>query len=300
MPAGIPSARDGLVRLRRRIAEIEGRGVLLNQAPRSQSALEAAAMPPALSPRRGGTFLPFDIPRLDNLMGGGLRLNALHEIRTEASSDGAATGFAAALAARLAGQDDRPLVWIIQAMAGREAGHLYGAGLDRFGLPSRRVILVGVRKPSEALWVFEEALRCRGLAGVLAEIRRHPRLLDLTASRRLALRARESGVMGLLLRQAAQADPGAALTRWLVTSRPAGILGGYPAGIGRPAWHLILERNRRGATGAIDLEWDHEARTFAEIDTATATHSRPVAPPSVLRPPSPSGAGTVVAFRDAS
>ena len=48
--------------------------------------------------------------------------------------------------------------------------------------------------------------------------------LDLTASRRLALRARESGVLGLLLRQAGPAEPGAALTRWLVSPRPAGTL----------------------------------------------------------------------------
>ena len=56
-------------------------------------------------------------------------------------------------------------------------------------------------------------------AAVFAEIRGHPRRLDLTASRRLALRARKGGVMGLLLRHAAVSEPGAETTRWPRTGR---------------------------------------------------------------------------------
>ena len=86
----------------------------------------------------------------------------------------------------------------------------------------------------------------------MTEIRGNPRLLDLTASRRLALRAAEAGVMGLLLRQTDRPEPGAATTRWLVAPRPAAATDDFPAGIGNPAWRLVLERNRHGATGTFD------------------------------------------------
>jgi hypothetical protein len=65
--------------------------------------------------------------------------------------------------------------------------------------------------------------------------------------------------MGLLLRQAVAAEPGAATTRWCVGPLPAGTLDDFTEGIGRPAWRLDLERNRAGRTGSFALEWDHGA-----------------------------------------
>lgn len=283
--------RDSLAALRRRIAEIEGRGI-----PAGEPVAEEIAAP-SLAPRRGGNVLPFGVPGLDAMLRGGLRRNALHELRGEASRNGAATGFALALAARLARRDDRPVLWIAEGPAAREAGDLYAPGLAAFGLAPERLILVRVGKPAEALWVFEEGLRCRGLALVAAEIRGYPTVLDLTASRRLALRARDSGVMGLLVRQTDRSEPGAAQTRWQVTPRPAAITDGYAAGIGRPAWRLRLERNRRGATGTIDLEWDHARHGFTVPDT---TVPRAVAAAAPDRSDPPAAAGQVVAFRTAS
>jgi len=285
--------RDGLAGLRQRIAEIEGRGIPADRPVAETVAEESDTR--TLAPRRGGNVLPFGVPGLDAMLRGGLRRNALHELRGEASRNGAATGFALALAARLARRDDRPVLWIAEGSAAREAGNLYAPGLAAFGLAPERLILVRVGKPAEALWVFEEGLRCRGLAFVAAEIRGYPAVLDLTASRRLALRARDSGVMGLLVRQTDRSEPGAAQTRWQVTPRPAAITDGYAAGIGRPAWRLRLERNRRGATGTIDLEWDHARRSFTD-----AAVPRAVAAASPDRPGPPAAVGQVVAFRSAS
>jgi len=255
-----------------------------------------------LSPRRAAALLPFAVPGLDRMLAGGLRRDALHEIRGALARDAAAaTGFAAAILARLAEEDDRPLLWIAEAAASHEAGRPYGAGLDRFGLDSKRLIVVRVQKPGDALWVFEEGLSCRGLAAVLTEIRGEPRLLDLTASRRLALRARAGGVMGLLLRQSDRAEPGAATTRWLVAPRPAATLDDYPAGIGEPVWRLTLERNRLGATGAFDVEWDHGRRCFAPAAAAVGpSHSLPVAAVSFDRPHPAPDRGALVAFQRAS
>jgi len=281
-------AATGLVRLRRRIAEIEKRPF-------------SAASGVIVRSSATALVLPFAIPGLDRMLAGGLRRDALHEIRGSLARDAAAaTGFATAILARLARQDGRPILWIAEAAAAREAGLPYGAGLDRFGLDSRRLIVVQVRRPGDALWVCEEGLSCRGLAAVLTEVRGEPRLLDLTASRRLALRARDGGVMGLLLRQSDRPQPGAATTRWLVAPRPATILDDYPAGIGDPAWRLTLERNRLGATGTFDVEWDHGRCRFVPVADAGPSHSLPVAAVSADRPHLAPDQRTLVALARAS
>jgi protein ImuA len=301
MRASVSMADGGFARLRRRIAEIEGRAMVADLVLGAGPALHPSASdnrPPGLAPRRGEAVLSLGIPWLDSRLAGGLRLNALHEIRAGTTNDSpAATGFAVAILARLAEIDDRPLLVVLEATARREAGLVYGPGLDRFGLDSKRLVIATPRRAEEALWVFEEGLRCRGLAAVLAELRGHPRPLDLTASRRLALRARDSGVMGLLLRQASRSEPGATATRWSVTSRPAADLDAFAAGIGRPAWRLALERNRFGMTGVFDVEWDHERLAFSEPVPAL---SRSRTAPSFDRPhPSPED-GAILAFRQAS
>jgi len=241
-----------------------------------------------------GGLLPFAIPRLDTLLGGGLKRAALHELRAAESRDAAAmTGFATALLMRLSADTRRPVLWIVEQTATIESGFLYGGGLRHFGIDPARLIVVRVTRAIDALWVFEEGLRSAGLAAVVAEIHGNPRQLDLTASRRLALRSAEHAVTGLLLRQSSRPIPGAASTRWLVTPLPAAPDAIDPEGIGAPVWRLTLERNRQGATGTIDVEWDHDHRCFLAADTA---HPRPLASPSRDRPPPPPDAGKVVAL----
>lgn len=273
-------AKETFARLSRQIAEIEGR--------------------PACLPVDRAR-LPLGIRSLDATLSGGLRRNGLHEIRSETTRDSvSAAGFAVALLARLAKRDHRPFMLVSEAGALDEAGHPYGPGLDRFGLDPARLVVVRSRCPMETLWVFEEALRCRALAAVLAEIRGHPRQLDLTASRRLALRTHESGVMGLLLRQASAAEPSAATTRWHVAPRPAAIFDDFATGIGRPAWRLSLERNRNGRTGIFDLEWNHGSRAFAVAEPASPALSLSRASLSGDRSHSSTDARTIMAFRRAS
>ena len=280
MHTGVSMAGDVFARLRRRIAEIEGR--------------------PARLPTHRA-LLPFDIDSLDAMLCGGLRRDALHEIRSETARDSAAAaGFAVALLTRLAKSDSRPFLAVSETSALDEAGHPYGPGLDRFGLDPSRLVVVRTHRPAESLWVFEEALRCRALAAVLAEIRGNPHQLDLTASRRLALRAHESGVMGLLLRQSSGAEPGAATTRWHIAPRPAAVVDDFATGIGRPVWRLALERNRNGPTAIFDLEWNHGSRAFALAEPARPALSLPRSPLSGDRPHSSADPGTIVAFRHAS
>ena len=297
MRASVSMAKDAFALLRHQIAEIEGRP---DSAEFAQVLPQFAEGLPVLAPRRTGAIVPFALPRLDRMRHGGLRRDALHEVRSATKRDAAAAnGFAVALLARLALCDDRPLLWIVEADSAREGGDPYGVGLDRFGLDPRRLVVVRVKKPADALWVFEEGLACRGLAGVLAEIRGNPRPLDLTASRRLALRAAAGGGTGLLLRQASEPESGAALTRWLVAPLPATTTEEFSAGIGRPAWRLTLERNRNGQTGAIDVEWNHDRRAFAVPlagRKAMPAHPGPVAPLPLDGPSPPPDPGKILAL----
>ena len=54
--------------------------------------------------------------------------------------------------------------------AALEAGAPYGPGLDLFGLPMARLLVLRVPRPVDALWAMEEALSCRALAIVIAEL----------------------------------------------------------------------------------------------------------------------------------
>ena len=92
---------------------------------------------------------------------------------------------------------------------------------------------------------MEEALKCRALATVVAELTDDA---DLTATRRLSLAARDGGALGLLLRHKPSDAPSAARTRWQVAPAPS-----RPdefGGLGRTAFSLSLTRNRRGPCGA--------------------------------------------------
>ncbi len=74
----------------------------------------------------------------------------------------AATGFATALTARACGSKGQTL-WIVTEFALMEGGGPYGPGLDLFGLPSARLLVLRVPRAVDALWAMEEALRCPAL-----------------------------------------------------------------------------------------------------------------------------------------
>src|SRR5581483_3096644 len=142
---------------------------------------------------------------IDHALGGGLPCGALHELApATAIHFGAARGFAVTLTARAsAGRGE--VLWIASDFATREGGGLYGPGLDLFGLASARLLLLRVPRSIDVLWAMEEALRCRALACVIAELTDEGEAADLVATRRLALAARDGASarnsgFGLLLR----------------------------------------------------------------------------------------------------
>jgi protein ImuA len=129
---------------------------------------------------------------------------------------------------------------------------IFPPGLASFGISAHRIIFCEVRNEKHLLWATEEALRCKGLISVMAEIAE----IDYSASLRLQLAIDESRVTGLLLRQTTKpTQPIASTARWLVSpARSRSPIPGLTR-IGYPAWNIQLERVRNGHPGSWLLEW---------------------------------------------
>jgi protein ImuA len=229
---------DPLCSLRNRIARIEGQ-----RAPR------AAQM------------APIGVDSLDAAIGGGLARGRLHELFAQAPEElGAASGFAAMLA-RIALPPGAPLLWLRQDEAERQGGRLHAPGLREIGIDPARLVLVTPPDPLALLRAAADVIRSPQVGVALIELWRQPRGLDLTASRRLAVAAAETGVTVLMLRIAAEPAPSAAQTRWSIVGAPSVALEADAPG--HPAFEVSLLRQRGGPSGGRwRLEWDREHGAF--------------------------------------
>jgi protein ImuA len=235
----LPADMEQISRLRRAIAKSE-------------------ALPEEVRPLKLG------VPEIDAALGGGLSRAALHELSATALHLGAAAGFALTLAS-LASDRAKQTLWIATDFGALETGALYGPGLDQIGLSTERLLNVRVARPVDALFAAEEALKCRALSVVVAELSGEA---DLTSTRRLTLAARESGAIGLLLHHKLSDAPSAAFTRWHVEAAPS--IPDEFNGLGPTTFHLSLTRNRRGPSGAWTLTWNHHERTFSALSVGVA------------------------------
>jgi protein ImuA len=228
---------------------------------RRLSVLERGAGPSA----HGVASLGHDA--IDEKLNGGLTRGALHEVFAASADAASATGFALALALRVAGE--HPILWVRQDFSGVETGGLYAPGLFEMGLAPDRLILVRAHDGPDVLRAAEEAARCAPLGAVVIEPWGEPRSLDLTATRRLALAAETSGVPLIMLRLAASPAPSAATTRWQVRAAPSSpLLANAP---GHPAFAVTLARRKAGA-GEKNwiVEWDRDRREFRHPGAAPA------------------------------
>lgn len=243
------------------------------------------------------SWAPTGHPGIDQALGGGLAGGAVHELFAAAADSGplrgAATAIAALATARasktsgaktggasepgtsaaasepLVSGDGRPVVWIIQAMAAREAGMPYAPGFALMGLDPARIVLVSVADTPTLLSAACDAAASGAVAAIVAEAWGSPPALDLTATRRLTLAARGSGALVVLARLGAKPAPSAAETRWRVAAAPSLPLATRganrsPARMpGLPVFDLTLLRHRRGVSGATwRVAWMCHERKF--------------------------------------
>ncbi len=200
----------------------------------------------------------------DLCLRGGLQHGVLHEVFAIAGHEASATGFAVALANRVA--SGKHLLWIRQDFSTREFGELSPTGLLELGHDPTRMLLLSVTNASDGLRAANDALSCAALGAVVIEIQGSPKILDLVASRRLTLAATQKTVTVFLLRFGAHPGASTAQTRWLVraaTSQKKKEDWGYPV------FEVNLVRNRQGKTGHWFMEWNCDGRIF---QSSTADH----------------------------
>ncbi len=156
----------------------------------------------------------------------------------------AATGFVSALAGNLM-RHGGACIWISVART------LFPPSLKTFGIEPDKVIFIDLQRIKDALWVLEEALKCEGIAAVIAEIPE----ISFTQSRRLQLVVEQSKVTGFILRTSPRnANTTASVSRWKITPLPSELEEGMP-GVGLPRWHVELLKVRNGRPGVWKMEW---------------------------------------------
>lgn len=218
-------------------------------------------VPGAGSITPAGDVLPLGEARADAVLGGGLRADGLHEFHGALGVDApAALGFALLVAHLRERQAGRPVIWLRQDSA---PGIPYGPGLAELGLDPERFTLLLLADGKAVLRAGLDSARDGAAGAVLIELHERQPLLDLTATRRLALAGAASGTTVLLARCAAPPAPSAAHTRWQVAAAPSRPLPADAPGF--PAFALTLLRHRGGREGfAITLEWNRDTVSFQE------------------------------------
>ena len=199
----------------------------------------------------------FGIIQADEWLGGGLRRDGLHEFYGETC---AATAFALLVAIRRR-TDAQRILWLRKATINRAAQQPYGPGLAQLGIDPAALVLLRLPDHEALLRAATDSARHGGAAAILLEMDGRAPLLDLTASRRLALAAARSGTMMLVARNACETIASVAHSRWQVASAPSQPL---PANApGAPVFDLRLLRHRGGREGLhLQLEWNREDCVF--------------------------------------
>ena len=155
----------------------------------------------------------------------------------------------------------QPVVWVREKQCAARVGHLYAAGLVELGFDPDDLFLVDAPDTRAALRAGADIVKCGEVGAVIIEPSGKAPMLDLTASRRLAMAAAASGVLTLMLRVDAQPMPSAAQTRWQVASASSSPLAANAPG--NPAFDIILLRHRSGIPGfETHLEWNRDTKSF--------------------------------------
>jgi protein ImuA len=204
-------------------------------------------------------LLTIGAPCVDERLLGGIVRNGLHEFFGAVKMDStAAAAFALMIALRL---PEPRIFWITGDNERQTSGRLYPPGLAEMGGDPANMLLVQAGNLRDALRAAADSIRSKAASAVILEAQGNARLIDLTSTRRLALAAKEAGVLALLVRGDAVPMPSAASTRWQVKSAPSvPLLGNAP---GFATFDISLLRHRGGtAPFAARVTWNHATQTF--------------------------------------
>ena len=128
---------------------------------------------------------------------------------------------------------------------------LFPPALKLFGVNAEQIIFIDLKRERDVLWVMEEALKCEGLAAVVAEVRE----ISFAESRRLQLAVEKSRVTGFILRNdRLKLSTTACVARWQIIPVASKLADGLP-GVGFPRWQVELLKVRNGNPGVWQVEW---------------------------------------------
>lgn len=177
-------------------------------------------------------------------------------------------GWAGFVAAHLAG----PVLWVQDRLSTRETGR------PSILTTPQAALLLQLSHPRDVLMAAEEALACRALSGVVAEVWGDPAALDFTATKRLALRAERSGRALWLIRHAGRPDLSAARDRWRIASLPSAPHPDDPKAPGAPRWRVELFRSRDKHPGVWEVARDARSGRldFAPLPQEAAPRPAPL------------------------
>ncbi len=127
----------------------------------------------------------------------------------------------------------------------------FPVGLKKFGIQPHQIIFINLTQQKDILWATEEALKCKSLSGVVAELD----TINFAQSQRLQLTVEKSKVTGFILRTQAEsvsATPCAA--RWQINALSSDNPNGLP-GVGFPKWQVDVLKIRNGNPTSCIVTW---------------------------------------------
>lgn len=172
----------------------------------------------------------------------------VHEVFTDAERNtGAALGFALAAARRMQ-SEYRPAILLMQlARDSQDIGVPYALGLGGFGIDPETIVLCRPDTTVELLWAVEEAIACKAVAAVIADVGHEAKILDFTATRRLSLRSSAGGSSVFLIRYGTEREATAARFRWRIEPVASAEVPFDPRAPGHPRLVVDLEKGRLGS-----------------------------------------------------
>lgn len=190
-------------------------------------------------------------------------LGAVHEFFCSGAEDiSASAGFIAGIVSAIM-QKGGVVIWISSSRT------IYPPALKFFGVEPEKIIFIFLQKEKEILWATEEALKCEGLAAVIAETPE----LSFTASRRFQLAVEQSRVTGFIIRNHPKNFATACVTRWKISPLPSYAEDGLP-GVGFPRWNVELLKVRNGTPGTWQLEWAGSFKLISKVASITPGQQR--------------------------
>jgi protein ImuA len=190
-------------------------------------------------------------------------LGAMHEFFCTGSEDVSATsGFIAGIVSAIM-QKGGVAIWISESQT------IFPPALKLFGIEPDQVIFINLTKEKEILWVMEEALKCEGLAAVIADTTE----VSFTASRRFQLAVEQSRVTGFIIRRNPRNLATACVTRWKISPLPSISEDGLP-GVGFSRWNVALLKVRNGTPGNWQVEWAGRCRHVVRLASINMEQQR--------------------------